>query len=147
MDHENAQPSRLEAVVVASPKSPESDISRASEPQTRTQGLNTTPYYEGCDKVQINQTFGQDVEEPQPPKTSLVSHSCRRCPSTRVLFACIIGGHHTVPRNTFAPPPPPPNIAAYAYQEVHVWSALLTCMQPRETVIWRLSPHPVAHEG
>ena len=23
-----------------------------------------------------------------------------------------------------------PNIAAYAYQDVHVWSALLTCMRP-----------------
>ena len=32
------------------------------------------------------------------------------------------------------PPHPPsvelPNIAAYAIQDVHVWSALLTCMQP-----------------
>ena len=26
--------------------------------------------------------------------------------------------------------PPPPNIAAYAYQAVHVWSALLTCLRP-----------------
>ena len=24
-----------------------------------------------------------------------------------------------------------PNIAAYAYQDVHVWSALLTCLRPR----------------
>ena len=24
----------------------------------------------------------------------------------------------------------PPNIAAYAYQDVHVWNALLTCLQP-----------------
>ena len=23
-----------------------------------------------------------------------------------------------------------PNIAAYAYQDVHVWSALLTCLRP-----------------
>ena len=24
-----------------------------------------------------------------------------------------------------------PNIAAYAYQDVHVWSALLTCLRPQ----------------
>ena len=26
-----------------------------------------------------------------------------------------------------------PNIAAYAYQDVHVWSALLTCLRPPVT--------------
>ena len=26
-----------------------------------------------------------------------------------------------------------PNIAAYAYQDVHVWSALLTCLRPKKT--------------
>ena len=31
-----------------------------------------------------------------------------------------------------------PNIAAYAYQDVHVWSALLTCLQPENHLEERL---------
>ena len=78
-----------------------------------TSNLNTTPYYQGCDVVQINQTFGRDVEEPPPPQMSLVSHSCQGCPPARILFACIIGGNHTLPPNT---------------------------LRPWETVTWRPSP-------
>ena len=39
-----------------------------------------------------------------------------------------------------------PNIAAYAYQDVHVWSALLTCLRPLP-VVRRviLMPTPVKH--
>ena len=46
-------------------------------------------------------------------------------------------------RHGHVPPPPlkspplqdlKPNIAAYAYQDVHVWSALLTCLRPCKTV-------------
>ena len=32
-----------------------------------------------------------------------------------------------------------PNIAAYAYQDVHVWSALLTCLRP---LLYQLHPCP-----
>ena len=34
-----------------------------------------------------------------------------------------------------------PNIAAYAYQDVHVWSALLTCLRPL------VVPHPLSFLG
>ena len=34
-----------------------------------------------------------------------------------------------------------PNIAAYAYQDVHVWSALLTCLRPH------VLPHPLSFPG
>ena len=40
-----------------------------------------------------------------------------------------------------------PNIAAYAYQDVHVWSALLTCLRPPPPP----SPHcpsgPLSYQG
>ena len=36
-----------------------------------------------------------------------------------------------------------PNIAVYAYQDVHVWSALLTCMRPLPQPEWTIMrPHP-----
>ena len=36
-----------------------------------------------------------------------------------------------------------PNIAAYAYQDVHVWSALLTCLRPHALYLFlSLSLHP-----
>ena len=35
-----------------------------------------------------------------------------------------------------------PNIAAYAYQDPHVWSALLTCMRPMTGVPGAVSDFP-----
>ena len=32
-----------------------------------------------------------------------------------------------------------PNIAAHAYQDVHVWSPLLTCLQPHMVLKWPLA--------
>ena len=33
-----------------------------------------------------------------------------------------------------------PNIAAYAYQDVHVWSALLTCLRPHPRTLTSTDP-------
>ena len=70
VDHESAQVSRLEAVAVESPKSPESPDVTPMSPMLLSFMLymyvsppNTTPYSQGCDKVQINQSFGRDIEE------------------------------------------------------------------------------------
>ena len=40
-----------------------------------------------------------------------------------------------------------PNIAAYAYQDVHVWSALLTCLRPGRGDCHIMTAPPSRQEG
>ena len=37
-----------------------------------------------------------------------------------------------------------PNFAAYAYQDVHVWSAFVTCLPPPPTLSSNITPTPTS---
>ena len=98
VDHESARLSRLEAVALESPKSPESrDVTPlAPQPQTTAQP-HTYPEV-------LYRSFGSSI-------TFVLDEAHwhqRESRFTRVLFACISGGYHSLPRNTLAIPPPPP---------------------------------------
>ena len=75
VDHESAQLSRLEAVVVESPKSPESpDVTpMAPQPETPAQPTHVQFVLDEAHWHQCESRF------------------------TRVLFACISGGYHSLP--------------------------------------------------
>ena len=102
MDHENAQLSRLEAVVVACLQS--RWVLAWLENPKHTHSLNTTHTTKGVTRSKSTKPLDEMWRIPSPPKRPslpllprMFIHPCS---------VCIIGGRHT--QNTLAIRPPPP---------------------------------------